>query len=150
MTGSTAQLSSAGSIVTVPRLTLAGARSIADAALDAATALDAAVVVCVCDPAGDPIVSVRMDGAFKFSIPIAAKKAWTAAAAGVSTSALAVQFQGDPTLLHGLAPKVDDLMAVGGGTPIVVDDHVAGAVGVSGATEEVDQQIADTAARAVS
>ena len=91
-----------------------------------------------------------MDGAFKFSIPIAAKKAWTAAAAGVPTSALAVQFLGDPALLHGLAPKVDDLMAVGGGTPIVVDDRVAGAVGVSGATEEVDQQIADAAARAVS
>jgi glc operon protein GlcG len=135
--------------VTAPRLTLWGARLLVDAALETATELDVAVVVCVCDPAGDPIASVRMDGAFKFSIPIAAKKAWTAAAAGAPTSALAPQFLADPTLLHALAPKVDELMTVGGGTPVLVDGQVAGAVGVSGATEEQDQQIADTAVRAL-
>ncbi len=129
------------------RLTLAGAQRAATAAIEAADAAGVAVVVCVCDPAGDPILTARMDGAFKFSVPVAVKKAWTAAAAGVPTSSLAAQFLGDPTLLHGLAPKVDELIAVGGGAPVLADGRVAGAVGVSGATEAQDQEIADIAAR---
>lgn len=140
---------SATAFVTEPRLTLAGAQQIAAAALEAATNLGVRVVVCVCDPAGDPILTMRMDGAFKFSVPIAAKKAWTAAAAGVPTSNLAAQFLDDPALLHGVAPKVDELIAVGGGAPVLVDQRVAGAVGISGATEAQDQDVADTAARSL-
>jgi glc operon protein GlcG len=140
---------SAVTSVTAPRLTLAGARQVATAALEAAAGLGVSVVVCVCDPAGDPIVTMRMDGAFKFSFPVAVKKAWSAAAAGVPTSALATQFLGDPALLHGLAPKVDELIAVGGGAPVLVDGRVAGAVGISGATEEQDQHLADAAARSL-
>jgi glc operon protein GlcG len=139
----------APAFVTVPRLTLAGAQQIATEALEAAARLGVTVVVCVCDPAGDPVLTMQMDGAFKFSVPLAAKKAWTAAAAGVPTSVLAQQFLGDPVLLHGLAPKVDELIAVGGGAPVLVDGRVAGAVGISGATEAQDQELADAAARAL-
>jgi glc operon protein GlcG len=38
---------------------------------------------------------------------------------------------------------------VGGGTPVTIDGQVAGAVGVSGATEDQDQQIASIAAAAI-
>lgn len=130
----------------VPNITAAGARAAIDAAVAEAERLGVRVVIAVADRGGNPVALLRMDGAFLFSVEVAEKKAWTAAAAGVRTDLLRGAFNGDPTLLHGLAPKVERLMAVGGGAPILVDGVVAGAVGVSGATEEQDQQIADTAA----
>ncbi|MEZ5376124.1 MAG: heme-binding protein [Acidimicrobiales bacterium] len=135
--------------VDVPRLTLAGAQQLVAAALDEAQTIGVRVVIHVCDPAGDPLALARMDGSPKFSITIAAKKAWSAAAAGAPTAALAAAFADNPTLLHGVAGKVDDLIAVGGGVPVLIDGSVAGAIGVSGATEEQDHQIAATAAAAV-
>lgn len=58
------------------------------------------------------------------------------------------------TLMRGIrrppgSPGVDELMPVGGGTPIVHAGGVVGAVGVSGATEEQDQEIADAAVAAL-
>ena len=47
--------------------------------------------------------------------------------------------------LHGVTANVGDLIPVGGGVPVIVDGAVAGAIGVSGATEEQDHQIATTA-----
>ena len=132
-------------ITNVPRLTLDGAQSVVDAARRHAEELGVCVVIHVCDPAGDTIAIARMDGSPKFSVTIAAKKAWTAAAAGVSTAALAADFLGDPALLHGVAANVEELITVGGGVPAVVDGGVAGAIGVSGATEQQDHEIADAA-----
>ncbi len=136
-------------VVDVPRLTLAGAQRALAAAAETATSLGCSVVVLVADPAGDPLAMARMDGAPLFSVTAAAKKAWTAAASGTRGSDICDVFGSDPTLLHALAPKVDELMAVGGATPIAMAGGVAGAIGVSGATEEQDQQIADAGAAAV-
>ena len=69
-----------------PALTLEGADALVAAARRHAESLGVSVVIHVCDPAGDPLALARMDGSPKFSITIAAKKAWTAAAAGASTA----------------------------------------------------------------
>lgn len=135
--------------VSVPTVTAAGARAAIDAALAEAESLGVRVVISVVDRGGNPIALLRMDGAFLFSVEVAEKKAWTAAAAGIPTDHLRGAFNGDPTLLHGLAPKIDRLMAVGGGVPVRIDGELAGAVGVSGATEDQDTQIATAAAAAV-
>ena len=130
----------------VPDITSAGARRAIDAAVAEADRIGVEVVIAVVDRGGNPMALLRMDAAPLFSVEVAQKKAWTAIAGRAPTDRLKQVFESDPTLLHGLAPKIDRLMAVGGGTPIVVAGQVAGAVGVSGATEEQDQQIADTAA----
>lgn len=136
-------------IASCARITAAGARVATDAAFRHAAELGVAVVVVVTDAAGDVVSVVRGDGAFKFSLEVARKKAWTAATAGASTDALAAGFVASPTLLHVLTPGVDDLMPVGGGAPVMHAGAVIGAVGVSGATEEQDQQIADAAVAAL-
>jgi uncharacterized protein GlcG (DUF336 family) len=136
-------------ITNVPTLTLSGARSVIEAAHEHARALGVNVVIHVCDPAGDPLAMVRMDGSPKFSITIAAKKAWTAAAARASTSTLGADFLADAALLHGVAANVDELIPVGGGVPVLVAGEIAGAVGVSGASEQQDHEIAEAAAAAV-
>lgn len=135
--------------VTSHRLTLDGADRLLTAARAEATSLGVAVVIHVCDPGGHPIAMVRMDGSPTFSIEIARKKSWTSAASGASTALLAAEFLGEPALLHGVAGNVDDLITVGGGVPVVVDGSVAGAIGVSGATEEQDHQIASVAVSSV-
>lgn len=132
----------------VPTLTLAAARRATEAALAAADELGVRIVVVVCDITGDPLTVTRMDGAFRFSIEVAEKKAWTSVTSGAPTSVLAGLFLADPELIHGLSPGVDRLMPVSGGAPVLVDGQAAGAVGVSGATAEQDQHIADAAASA--
>lgn len=138
------------SIASTPNLTAAGAQRVVAAAVAEAERLGVGVVIAVVDRGGNPLALLRMDGAPLFSVEVAEKKAWTAAAAGARTDDLRAVFGSDPALLHGLAPKVDRLLAVGGGAPIRVEQSdgstVAGAVGVSGATEDQDQQIADHAA----
>lgn len=124
------------------RLTLAGAIELLDSARTIAETIGVAVVIQVCDPAGVPIAMARMDGSPVFSIGIARKKAWTAAAAGTTTAELGAAFNASPGLLHGVAGNVEDLITVGGGVPVVVDDQIVGAIGVSGATEAQDHQIA--------
>ncbi|MDJ0768473.1 MAG: heme-binding protein [Ilumatobacter sp.] len=132
-----------------PRLSLEGARSLLDAARRHAESLGVAVVIHVSDPAGDPLTMERMDGSPTFSLTVAAKKAWTAAAAGAPTTELATDFNADPALLHGVAGNVEGLITVGGGVPVLVGGEVAGAIGVSGATEAQDHEIAAAAVAAL-
>lgn len=133
----------------IPTLTLDGARRATEAAIAFAEELGVHVVIVVCDITGDPLTVTRMDGAFRFSIEVAEKKAWTSVTSGAPTSALAALFLEDPELLHGLAPAVDRLLPVSGGAPVIVDGQVAGAIGVSGATADQDQRIAEAAAAAI-
>mgnify|MGYP001821157127 CR=1 FL=1 len=132
-------------VATAPRLTLAGADALVAAAREKADELGVAVVIHVADHGGHPLALARMDGSPTFSLVVAAKKAWTAVAAGDDTRRLASAFIGDDTLLHGVAGNVDELIPVGGGVPVMVDGEVAGAIGVSGATEEQDHDIAQAA-----
>lgn len=125
-----------------PTLTLAGARRLITAASEHAASLGVAVVITVVGRTGELIALERQDGAFAFSVDAAQQKAWTAAVSGVATLDFGKLFLSEPALIHGLAPKIDRLMVVGGGVPVLVDGVVAGAVGVSGATEEQDHQIA--------
>lgn len=136
-------------IATSARITRTGSRVATEAAFARAEELGVAVVVVVADPAGDVISMTRGDGAFKFSLDVARKKAWTAATAGASTAALAADFAASPTLLHVLTSGVDELMPIGGGSPVIHDGAVIGAIGVSGATEQQDQEIADVAVAAL-
>jgi uncharacterized protein GlcG (DUF336 family) len=135
--------------ITTPRITAEGARDLIAAARSIAEAMDVAVVIHVADPAGNPVAMERMDHSPLFSIEIARKKAWTAAAAGTPTRDLAAAFNDSPALLHGVAGNVDDLITVGGGVPIRVDADVAGSLGVSGASEEQDHEIASGAVTSV-
>ena len=66
---------------------------------------------------------------------LAHRKARTAAALGLSTAIL------EQMASEGRLPATD-VLALGGGLPLLRDGHCAGAIGVSGATSEVDEAIA--------
>ncbi len=90
-----------------------------------------------------------MDGARFGTLTVSANKAFTAAAFGVPTKALSDLVQpGQP--LYGFADAAGGrIAAFGGGAPIVRDDEVVGAIGVSGGSVDQDQDIAAAGAAAL-
>lgn len=124
-------------------LTLSDARKIMDGALAKANQKGVKVSIAVVNGEGHVITLSRMDGAGFLTPDIALGKAIAAAAfkrssAEIQKSAETRQafFAGISTLSHGR------FLAGMGGLPMMQGSEVLGAVGVSGAKPEEDQEIA--------
>lgn len=95
----------------------------------------------VVEPSGELVVFARMDDVPYGSIVLAQQKARTAARLRVSTAIMEERVAaGRIALLSS-----DEVLAIGGGVPIVVDGRVIGALGVSGGTAAEDAAIAASA-----
>jgi glc operon protein GlcG len=131
----------------VPALTLEGAWAAADAAAAAATARAVWPVIAVVDAGGELMHLWRPDRAQVASVQVATDKARTAALYRRPSKDFEDQAaHGRPSALH-LARAVP----LQGGMPIVLGGHVAGAVGVSGASSAgEDQELSELAAAAAS
>jgi uncharacterized protein GlcG (DUF336 family) len=121
----------------------------AQAAAAQAQALQCAVNIALVDGAGTLAAFIRMPGAPLHSVDIAIDKAYTAASFGVATSRWT-------ELLAGHSPAVRDgllrrprFVAFGGGLPLVAHGQRIGAIGVSGASEQQDEEIARAGALAI-
>ena len=100
----------------------------------------------MCDPAGEPVISARMDGAPRISAQIACDKAWTVAGfGGLPTHSWWPTIEDDPALVHGIT-KTPRLVIFGGGVALRVDGDVVGAIGVSGGSSAEDREIAEAGA----
>ena len=136
-------------VVPMNSLSLSAAQRVADAAIAAARTHGVAACVAVSDPSGEPIVTVRMDGAPRLSAEIARNKAFTVASFnGLPTHVWWPVIADDPALVHGIT-HTPRLVIFGGGTPIRIDGGLVGAVGVSGGSTEQDRAIAEAAAEVV-
>jgi glc operon protein GlcG len=108
-----------------------------------------AAVIAVTDSHGEPIALLRLDGAPLPPILNAMNKAWTAAREGVPTRDLG-QASRDPEEGFDMAYFGDPrYIGWGGGLPVVVDDQVVGAVGVSGLPEPEDMKLAELGVAAI-
>src|SRR3569623_1523294 len=113
------------------------AARLATACIVEATRRDASVSVAVVDDAGVLLHFVRMDGARAHTVDLASRKARSAAGAAVSTRMI------DQALKAGLIGNVEP---VGwGGVPISVNGACAGAIGISGAASDLDEDLATLA-----
>ncbi len=130
-----------------PTITLRGAHTAIDAAVRAAGDIGVSVVVDVVDPGGHRVAMSRMDGAPLLSLDVAADKAWTVISFGQSSRWWADTVREAPDL--AVLGKGNRLMPVAGGVPLTIDGQLVGAIGVSGATAEQDQQIAEAGAAAL-
>ncbi len=108
-----------------------------------------AAVITVADDHGELIALMRMDGAPLSAIVIATNKAWTAArerrpsievgrAARHVETGFDIGYYGDPRYVGW-----------GGGVPVVISGTVIGAVGVSGAPEAADMEVAALGVEAI-
>ncbi len=143
----------AQAVETKPVLTLAMAEKIADVCAEKAAAEGwRPVNVAVYDDGGNLTVFHRMDGAFLGSIQIAQMKGHTSAMFPFSTrllSELAYGKDGEPGRVPGIA-EIPGIAAFPGGVPIMTPDgNQIGAVGVSGATGDQDEECAQAGIAAI-
>jgi glc operon protein GlcG len=111
------------------------AQTVATACLEAARHHEVEVSIAVVDDAGVLLHFSRMDGARAYTVEIASQKARTSASVGVPTSVIEAMYRERP------APSRESNVGRGG-VPVPYQGQCAGAVGVSGATPEIDEIIA--------
>ena len=109
--------------------------------------IETPAVLSVSDAHGELIALVRMDGAPLPSIAIVQAKAFTAARQRMASRQLALDAKaGGWSLSYYGDPRY---VGWAGGLPIVIDGEVAGAVAVSGLSEDEDERIAQLGVEAV-
>jgi glc operon protein GlcG len=122
-----------------------GAQTVLQAANKSAQQRSAPSAIAVVDPAGDLLAFQRMDGVRPASADLAIEKARTAARLQRPTAEIEDNVnQGRTAFVTAGIP------ALRGGVPIRVNGAVVGAVGVAGLSKEIDAEIANTAATALS
>ena len=120
-------------------LSLALARSIAEATIAECKSKGFNTAAAVVDRAGQVLVLLRDEKATAQTLEMARRKAYTARMFRVST----LEFQkrtADPTL--SAQRDVSEILALGGGVPIQVGTETIGGVGSSGSSQETDDACA--------
>ena len=136
-------------VVPMNALSLGAAQRVADAAIAAAGAKGVRACIAICDPAGEPIVTIRMDGAARLCAGIALNKAYSVSAFnGMPTHDWWPVLADDPALVHGFT-NTPRLTVFAGGVPVRIDGKVVGSVGVSGGSSQQDREIAEAGVAAV-
>ncbi len=116
----------------------------AAAAHEAARAKGVDVVIVVVDDAGFMLFLERMDGAQVASVNVGIGKARTAAIYRRPSRVFEEQIKNGRVAALALA----DATPLQGGVPILLDGKVVGAIGVSGDSPQIDEDIAIAGARA--
>jgi glc operon protein GlcG len=128
---------------------LAGARRIIDSALASAADLDCLVSVVVLDAGGNISALARQDGVSSAVTTVALHKANTALALRQATDEFVAAVKTNELLVTCLSGQ-PGFALLAGGVPLMADGEVIGAVGVSGARNGMDLDIARAGAEALS
>jgi uncharacterized protein GlcG (DUF336 family) len=127
-------------------LTLEAAKKLAAAAEEEAIKNKWTVVIAIVDDGGSLVYLQRLDDTQIGSIEVAIQKAKTALSFKRPTKALEdAVITGGRTVVLSLPGAVP----IEGGLPLIVDNKVIGAIGVSGVTAQQDGQIAKAGADAL-
>ncbi len=135
-----------GEVMEKKTLTLDGAKKVIAAAMAEAKRLNApGGVIAVVDDGGNLMALERLDGTFAAGAKISIGKARTAALFKKPTSVFENIINKGRTAMAAL----DDFTPLQGGVPIMVDNEIVGAVGVSGAASaQQDEELAIAGANA--
>ncbi len=125
-----------------PNISVAQARLIIDTIIAECSASDelVTVTIAVVDRMGLPVMQVRADTASPHNWELAFRKAYTARTFRRTSIAIRDRYLSEPTIAG--QRTLSNIVALGGGVPIMMGDVPIGAVGVSGA---VGGQERDTA-----
>jgi len=129
---------------TKPVLTLEAAKKLAAAAEEEAVKNKWNIVIAIVDDGGNLLYLQRLDGTQTGSIEVALQKAKTAVHFKRPSKALEDAVTGGRTVVLALGA-----MPIEGGLPLMVDDKLIGAIGVSGVTAQQDGQVAKAGADAL-
>lgn len=129
-------------------ITVDGAWAVVQAAMAKATEIGVPTVAVVVDSAGTMKAMARMDGTPISSLDLATSKAFTAASFHAPTDQLGPAMSADPVIMASLL-KSPGVTLLPGGTPLLVDGVLVGAVGCSGGTGDQDVECANAGAAAL-
>lgn len=140
-----APLALADTFATKPIISLASARTVIQAAEQAAPRGHPPLVISVVDDGGQLIYLERADGAAGGMVEASIKKARSAALYGFSTKVLEQQIiQGHPGF-----ENLPDILPMEGGVPVLIHGQLAGAVAVAGGQSADDGALAEKLATAL-
>ena len=94
---------------------------------------------------GNTLLIQRMDEAFVSSCDISLNKAWSACSLKQGTHEITSAVQPGQSLYGLQLTNQQRIIIFGGGLPVIFNEQVIGAVGVSGGTVEQDQLLAQCA-----
>lgn len=134
-----------------PRATLStdAIRGLLNAALDRAAELDIRVHVAVYDATGQEVGFVSCEGAPRLAATTARHKAFTAVHTGMSTLEWKQYVDSIPADELKIIDKVEGYIAADGGYPIFEGELLLGGIGVSGADQERDADVARVAVASI-
>lgn len=131
------------------KITLENALSMIKASEEKAKAIAVPVVITVVDQGGHFIAMHRMDNAPIGCIQISSGKAYTAAVLKLPTHVFTNLCQPGQELFGINTINGGQFVVFGGGFPVVDEDEVIGAIGVSGGSVEQDMQIAEAGLKSI-
>ena len=123
------------------KITLQSAKALMELIEYRAKQLSKSVVMALCTPEGNMLAVHAMDESFLLSFEVAMKKAYTAVALKMSTLELKELTKSGETF-EGLEAAMPQVIAIGGGIPLVIDGKIVGGLGISGGTGEEDDELA--------
>ena len=126
-------------LVTQRSMSLAMAKTIAEAALAECQQKGFHTAVAVVDRAGQVMVILRDEQATAQQVEMARRKAYTARMFRTTSLEFQKRTQ-DPK--YAAQRDITDILALGGGAPIVAGNEAIGAVGSSGSNQEQDDACA--------
>ena len=131
---------SAQGVVMQRNLSLSMAKTIAEATLAECQAKGFHTSAAVVDRAGQVLVILRDEQATAQTVEMSRRKAYTARMFRTSTLEFQKRTADDPTLLP--QRDVSEILALGGGVPVVAGNEVIGGVGSSGSSQTQDDACA--------
>lgn len=135
-----AHATNAQGVVMQRNLSLAMAKTIAEATIAECASKGFNTSAAVVDRAGQLLVALRNDQASIQTVEMARRKAYTARMFRTPTSEFQKRTAADPTLLP--QRDVADILALGGGMPIQIGNDFIGGVGSSGSSQAQDEACA--------
>ncbi len=114
-----------------------------------AKALNVKVHICIMDAAANVAGFISFDGAPLIAATTEKRKAMTAVHTGMTTEAWKNYVNSIPASELKIIDSIEGYIAAKGGYPVIEDGFVLGGIGISGANQEIDADIAEAMLAAI-
>jgi uncharacterized protein GlcG (DUF336 family) len=137
--------------ISVPRATLSidAIQSMLNAAVARSKELNVNLHISIMDHAGNLAGFISFPGTPRIAEVTANRKAYTAVHTGVPTHAWEAYVNSIPPSEQKIIDSIPGYVAARGGYPIIENGLVLGGIGVSGANQEIDDDVALAALKAI-
>ena len=137
--------------ISVPRATLSidAIQAMLNASVARAKELDVKLHITIMDHAGNLAGFISFPGTPRIAETTANRKAFTAVNTGMPTRQWEAYVNSIPASEMKIIDSIPGYVAAMGGLPIIQDGMVLGGIGVSGANQEIDEDVARAALAAI-